>query len=493
MPKKVVVVGAGLAGMACAARLAHAGYEVRLLEKNSRQGGRLDQHEALGFRWDTDGASLTMPFVVRHFFQDLKCDLEDYLELMPLQPCCRFFFQDGQTVRTWSDLQNMTIEIARREKDHGERFNRFHKHTQGLFELSAGFLFPGANSRSSSAAGRWKNLPKVLGFSSMEGRARHFFRNPQIARIFTRHALELGGSPSQISGAFLAVAYPEIAFGNWYVRGGMRRLVEAMERLEREKGVQVSLNAEVDGIKTDDGRRVTGVTIKNGEEIACDAVVVTSDPLDAWESLLRFPGKDRQHRKWTSSPLSFSHFTVILGVNKSFQKLEHENVFFPAEEQQEYDDLLKKRVAPKDPTLQVWVSSRSDPTQAPAGHDNIVIRAHVPAIQPNFSWKENQESYANHLIHLLENRGVFPLLQHVIYRHVISPLDTADRYFIHHGVASGQALTSISAYKRRPSSRAPGVRGLYLAGASVRPGGPLPLVLLSARNAALTLQRDLPA
>jgi phytoene desaturase len=493
MSRDIVIIGAGLGGMAAAARLGHAGYRVKVIEKNAQTGGKMGTWQAEGFQWDTGPSVLTMPFILRHHFQDLQCDVDDYLEMMPVEPTCRYFFPDGHNMHTWSDPKTMTIEVARRENDHGRRFRKFWRYAKGIYDLSAdAFLFktPGGPLPANSFS-HLHHLPKVMTLSSMASKVRRSFKSPYVRQIFNRFATYNGSSPYRTPATFNVIAYTEMAFGTWYVKGGMYRIAASMERLAREKGVEFLLNTEAEEILVDKKRRVEGVRLKNGEILKTDAVVVNGDVIDAWSNLLKFPGKKSTEKKLTRRQLSSSAFIVMLGVNKTYPKLDHHNVFFSKDYRAEFNQIFKEKVPPSDPTIYISISSRTDPTQAPPGKDNMFVLVNTPPVQANMSWSSEKERYADFIIDELENRGVFELGKNIACRRIFSPLDFADKYYAHRGALYGHASHSLTSIFQRPKTRSSKVKGLYFAGGTVRPGGGIPLVLLSGKNAAIAIQHDL--
>ena len=496
MSRQIVIIGAGLGGMACAARLGHAGYQVKVVEKNAQTGGKMGIWKAEGFSWDTGPSVLTMPFILRHHFQDVQCDVDDYLEMIQIEPTCHYLFPDGHSMHTWSNPATMTIEVARRENDRGRRFKKFWHYSKGIYELSAdAFLFktPGRTARllPSGILGKLRHLPKVLTLSTMASKIRRSFKDPHVRQVFNRFATYNGSSPYKTPATFNVIAYTEMGFGAWYVKGGMYRIAAAMERLAREKNVEFMLNTEVEEIVVNPRRQVEGVRLKGGEMLQADAVVVNGDVIDAWTSLLKFPGKESTERRLARRPLSSSGFIILLGVNKSYQKLDHHNVFFSKDYRKEFNEIFKAKVPPSDPTIYVSVSARSDPTQAPQGKDNMFILVNTPPVQPNFSWSSEKEKYASFIIDQLENRALFELSKHIACRRIFSPLDFADRYYAHRGSIYGHASHSLLSIFKRPKNRSRRVKGLYFAGGSVQPGGGIPLVLLSGKNAAICIQHDL--
>jgi len=497
MAKTAIIIGAGLGGMATAIRLAHAGWKVKVLEKNMRVGGKLSCAGENGFLWDVGPSLITMPFVLRDLFEAIGHDMEHYLELVPLNPICRYFFPDGKVLNAWADQHHFQIELARLEKDHGESLEAFMRYARGIYDLAGeAYLFPSSRGRFSARALKsLHHLPRALTRATMAQVIKRYFKNPKAQQFFLRYATHNGSSPYLASATFNMVSYIERRDGGWYIRGGIYRLAEALEKCACDLGVEFLLDAEVSEIALRSrGRfskpRATGALLRSGLRFEGDAVICNTDFHHAWTRLLQKRAHPRAIRRLERQALSSSPFVILWGVKQRFEKLSHHNVFFSSDYPAEFDDIFKKKRPPEEPTIYVGISARSDPTQAPEGQDNYFVLVHTPALEPDHHWDQLRGPYRNRVLDRLEKMGLEGLRRHIVCERVITPSDFAARTNAYRGSIYGAVSHSRSSVLRRPSHRSAEVNGLYFVGGTVRPGGGIPLVLLSARDAAETVISD---
>lgn len=388
-PREVAVIGGGLAGLTAAIQLAHAGLKVVLLEKNQRAGGKLNTLQKEGFTWDTGPSLLTMPYVLREFFQSVGKRLEDYLELVPVEPCCRYWWPDGSTL----------------DEDAGfwqrPEVQRFLEHAKGLYEISADlFLNPFAGLKewlSPRNLRKLRHLPKIASLRSMHETVSRYFEDPRLVQLFDRYATYNGSSPYLTPSAFNIITYVEAEFGGWYVRGGMYRLAESLLELAAELGVEVRTGCEVTGLRK---TAVGGYELRTGtgwESFA--GVICNEDVLMASKQLL---GSKMDLQK---NALSTSGFILFLGVARKYDRLAHHNVFFSGDYRAEFDQMFGKLEPAKAPTIYVAASSRTEPGRAPEGCDNWFVLVNAPPAIGGFDWQAGAQSYGDRIIEMLEGFG----------------------------------------------------------------------------------------
>lgn len=501
MPSYAIIIGAGLGGMATAIRLARDGWKVSVLEKNIRVGGKLDCHSDQGFLWDIGPSLVTMPFVLRELFEYAGHDMEDYIELLPVDPVCRYFYPDGKTINAWANFHHFQIEIARREKDHGEALEGFMRYAQGIYDLSAdAHLFHPPERRVDFLGFRFlrhlHHLPKVMTARSMASIVEKYFKDPHVRQLFMRYATYAGSSPYRIPATFNIIPYVEMQGGGWYIQGGMYRLAEALEKCARDLGVEFLFDAEVSEITYESGSflkrpKATGVVIKNGVRLHADAVICNADAMHVWGRLLNLPRQKAVMRGFDRRPFSSSPFMMTFGVKRRYEKLTHHNVFFSSDYLEEFDDIFQKRRPAAEPTIYIGISSRSDPTQAPAGQDNYFVLINAPALEPDHHWDRMGVVYRNTILDRLEKMGLEGLRKEIVCERIITPADFSARTNTYRAAIYGHATHSMASVMNRPANRSPDVERLYFVGGSTQPGGGIPMVFLSAQRVVRAVQTDM--
>jgi len=473
--KSVVVVGGGAGGIAAAARLAQAGFAVEVWEKNEALGGKLQEHRAEGYRFDTGPSLLAMPQVVRDLFTDLGERLEDHLALEELPIGCRYFWRDGTVIDQDAAFWQRP-EVA-----------RFLAEAEGIYDLSgeAYLNYPPAEFWRAFTwrnLARLRHLPKVATRRTLAEAVDRRFADPHLRQLFQRFATYNGSSPYRTPATFAIVPYVEARFGSWYVRGGMAALGRALSNLAEARGVVFRTGTEA--------QRWRGGLLESadGRTARPDFVVCNQDFLAAAQGWLAEAYTERERAALWRPALSSSGFVLFLGVTHRHAALSHHNIFFSDDYPAEFDALFRRRAPADDPTLYVAVTSRTDPGHAPSGCDNYFVLANAPANVDAFG-PGAVEAYADRIIARLEASGLPGLRGQIAYRHAFTARDFAARDGAHQGSLYGWASHTVRTSLLRPPIHARRRPNLYFVGGTTHPGGGLPLVLLSARMAAAQIVR----
>ncbi|MFQ3670168.1 MAG: phytoene desaturase family protein [Verrucomicrobiia bacterium] len=470
-PRRICVIGGGLGGLAAALRLRHAGHKVTLIEKNPIPGGKLAEHHDHGYRWDMGPSLLTMPDVLRDLFTDLGRHLTDHLELVPIQPTCRYF---------WSDRTQIDEDQAFFQQPEVAAFLRY---AAGIYELSGeAFLTrPPHQLWKAFTPKNWPrliHLPKIATFSTVAREVSRRFSDPHLRQLFNRFATYNGSNPYRAPATFNVIPYVEARFGAWYLRGGMARLPEVLTHLARSTGVELLTGAEVRSL---DGG---GARLTTGDVIGADAYLCNGCVLHAHQRWIRFPGWETEAARLAKPERSLSGFVLLLGVDHRFPRLSHHNIFFSQDYAAEFHQLFHHRQPADDPTIYISITARTDSGDAPPGHDNYFILVNAPAHPDQFNWDQNGAAYADRIIAKLEANGLPGLSRSIRVRHHFTPADFAQRDLSAGGALYGWASHSPPTALLRPPLRSRLDPRLFFVGGTTHPGGGIPLVLLSAKMAA---------
>ncbi len=492
----VVIVGAGLGGLAAALRLRAHGFDVTLLEKNDRVGGKLNLIDRDGYRFDTGPSLMTLPDVLADLFACVGERMEERLSFTPLEPLCRYDWPDGTHLDASSNLPLMVRELERVAPQDIAGFFRFLSYGADLYTATAdAFLFNDFRDfgklRKSITPHLLRQLPRMATTKTVADRVNEFFKSPHLRQLFNRFATYNGSSPYRAQATFCLISYVEFAIGGWYPKGGMYKIAESLDALAREKGVNLQTGVEVTEIVISDGK-TRGVRLATGETIAADAVVANSDSLYTYSSLI-----GREHRKrFTDKKIgkiepSCSGFIVLLGTRKKFDRLAHHNIFFSADYPKEFTDLFDRLRPADDPTIYVCSTSRTDPNTAPPGCENLFVMVNAPATTPDFDWDDISSDYRNLIVNKLEHFGLDGLNDSVEVEEIITPKGFTGWFNAWRGAIYGLSSNSLTSAFLRPPIRSRDAKGLYFAGGSTHPGGGIPLVLLSGKIAAELVASDL--
>ncbi|MCO6509891.1 MAG: phytoene desaturase [Aridibacter famidurans] len=488
--KKVVVIGAGLGGLSAACRLARDGNRVTVVEKNSGPGGKVNRVTASGFSFDTGASLVTMKHVFEDLFEYCGEDLADHLEFVPLDPICRYFWKDGTTLDTSTDIRRTETAIASFAPEDARALAGYLEASKKKYEIAERTFL----SRSLNDLPRLltpSNVPDLFRISStrtLDSYNSKYFSSKKIRQLFDRYATYNGSSPYESPATFALIPHVEFGLGAWYPKGGIYGIPTEIEALARRAGVEFRYSEPVEEIVIENGR-VSGV--RTAERLLdADAVVANSDAVDTCRRLI--PGNHRQRysdAKLDTIEPSCGGFVILLGVRRKFEELAHHNIFFSEDYRAEFEAIFGTLTVPDDPTIYVCATSRTDATQAPDGCENLFILLNAPYTGV-VDWEAEKEVLAERVIGMLESFGLEGLRESAVYRETITPADFEKRYRANRGSIYGVSSNGIlSAFMRFPN-KSREIEGLYFAGGTTHPGGGMPLVLLSGKMAAEMIGKD---
>jgi len=468
---RILVVGAGVGGLAAAARLAAAGHLVTVLEQGPRAGGKAGRWQRGGYTFDTGPSLLTMPWVFQELFADTGAPLDAHVELMRVEPVTRYSFADGSGFDLSADLPVAIEALEAWSPGAGSDWTCFLGTCAAMWRAATPFLsgpppWPPRRPRRGEAAPDARALLGVRPWHTLRSLARVLARDPRLRLVIERFATYAGADPRRAPAALAVAGYVEHAFGAWHVRGGLYRLVEALVQRLAALDVELRFGERVAGIMRS-GRRVSGVVTDAGEMLAADVVVWNGDALTL-EEMLRggASGSCKPPRE-----RSLSGFALMLGLRGRRQDLVHHAITFPADYDAEFDDVFEQRRLVRDPTLYVSASCATDPAQAPADAENWFVLVNAPAgalLSP-----AQEDAYEAQLVERLGVR------ERVVVSARRSPSELERDTGAVGGAIYGAAPHGRLGTMRRPGPVVRGVRGLYRVGGTAHPGGGLPLVALS--------------
>ena len=487
MAERIGIIGAGLGGLSAAIRLALRGKHVIVYESNQHPGGKASEHRMQGFRFDTGPSLLTMPFVLEEIYAAAGATAEEPVELIPVDPICRYFYPDGAVLDASADEERFRSQVRAIAPSDAEAVTRFLDYSQRIYELTSDiFLFHSLTDLK--ALLRWKNvgtllrLPQIDPFRSVHQRVASYFRDPRIVQLFDRYATYNGSNPYAAPATLNLIPYVEFRLGRYYVRGGIYALVRSLERIAERLGARFRYGTPVERI-TVDAARVTGVQLREGFE-AHDAVVSNADAVYTMTRLLGETGSAARKRSERYGELepSCSGLVFLWGIRGRHEQLAHHNIFFSDDYAREFEDIFTRRLPPGDPTVYVSITSRADAGHAPEGHENWFVLVNMPYLT-----EENRDAgiatVREAILRRLRHAGL-DIEQRIVCEETITPADLERRYNANRGSIYGISSNSRNAAFLRPQNAPRSPKGLYLCGGSAHPGGGVPLVLLSGKLAA---------
>ncbi|MEQ4305894.1 phytoene desaturase family protein [Plantactinospora sp. B6F1] len=501
---RVVVIGAGVGGLAAAARLAALGHEVVVYERSDVVGGKLGRYvreTPLGtFRFDTGPSLLTLPQVFADLFEATGAKLDEYVDLTPLDPIVRHVFAPvagsgsrspvagmagpGAVLDSCADHDIFAARIAERfGAEAADDWRRLWRRAGRIWTASwRDVLRRPVDSPRDLARLAWRlgDLAAIAPGRTLRDLGRRHLREPRLRMLLDRYATYTGADPRRAPAALAAIPYAELTFGGWYPRGGLGTLADALLSRCLDLGVVVATGSTVTGIDAAGGR-VHGVRLAGAvSPVPADVVVANTDALTLYRDLLPTPD-----RLAGLTDRSLAGFVLLLGV-RGDSGLAHHNVFFPTDYDAEFDAVFGDpgRGVPARPVADptVFVSVPDDPLVRPAGHEAWFVLVNAPrqgGTLGGVDWRRPglADAYADRVLDVLAERGV-DVRDRLVFREPRTPDDLAGA-----AGAPGGAIHGSVGGLLRPANRGP-CRGLFLVGGSTHPGGGLPMVTLSAQIVA---------
>lgn len=479
--EKVVVIGAGLAGLSAAMRLAGAGREVVVLEREEVPGGRagrLDISTADGtYRFDTGPTVLTMPDLIADAFDSVGEDMDAWLDLEPISPLYRAFYPDGSVLDVHSDTEAMAQEITEViGPDEAAGYRRYVDFVSQLYRYEMrDFIDRNIDSPFDLITPDLAKLVAIGGFRKLAPKVREYLKDPRTERIYSFQAMYAGLSPYDALAIYAVIAYMDSVAGVYFPKGGMHALPVAMAGAAEKHGVTFRYGTTVTSIETR-GDRASAVITEDGERIEADVIVVNADLPVAHRDLL---GRE----PWSIRRLKYSPscYLLLAGSSAHYSKIAHHNIHFGRSWQGVFEDLIDHRSLMSDPSILVTNPTRSDPSLAPAGKEIYYVLFPTPNLDSPIDWERTKPRYRQEVLRTLEERGYIGFTDAIEVEDVTTPLEWGAR-----GMERGAPFASAHSFLQTGPFRPSNMWGenVVFTGSGTQPGVGVPMVLISGRLAA---------
>lgn len=497
--REVVVIGGGLAGLSAACVLAARGHEVTLLEKNAWVGGKAAEHRSEGFRFDMGPTILTLPSVLKRIFSEAGRNVEDYMELVPLDPQWRCFFDDGSVLDLVSDVEKMKENLRsfadeRAASGYGDFIEMSHQlhdvSDRFFFWKSVGGITDTFRSKGMFDAKVLKDVMSLRMGQSVASVVRKHVPDERAAQMIDHFTQYVGSSPEASPAVLCGIAHMQTEEGVWYPMGGTRAVPLALAKLAEELGVDIRTECDVDSIETI-GSAVVGVKLTSGEVIATDAVVSNCDSVRTHRELLREHTKETSLNRKKDIEPACSGVVLYLGLKEKYDHVLHHNFVFSKDPHEEFDWIYKRGMPAPDPTCYVCAPAATEPAVAPEGGEALYILVHTPYLRPNHDWSKMLPEYRDVIIDKLERTaGMSDLRDRIVTEDSLTPEGIHKRYRVLNGAIYGLASHGKYLGAFKPANRSKDVKGLYLAGGAAHPGPGMPMVMMSGWIAADAFDED---
>ena len=476
---KVVIVGAGLGGLSAALRLAGAGRDVTIIERESVPGGRNGLLVDQGYRFDTGPTVLTMPSLIEDALNCVGEKLSDWLELIPLRPLYRAFYHDGSQLDVFPDTHEMEAEIARViSPDEALGYRKYVDFVTKLYKYEMNdFIDRNIDSPLQLLTPNLAKLIAIGGFRKLAPKVSQYLKDPRTQKVYSFQAMYAGVSPQQALAIYAVIAYMDSVNGVFFPKGGMHAVPRALAGAAEKHGVKIRFSTTVQSVATKNGR-ATGVITESGEHIGADVVVLNPDLPIAYRELLGKEPLDVKRLNYSPSCV-----VMLVGSNKNYPHIAHHNIHFGQSWNGVFDELIKKKTFMSDPSLLVTVPTYDDPTLAPTGKSSYYVLFPTPNLHSSIDWHKERSRYRDQMLKVLEARGYSGFADAIEVEHLTTPLEWRAQ-----GMEAGAPFASAHTFFQtgpfRPRNLARGIENVVFTGSGTQPGVGVPMVLISGKLAA---------
>lgn len=482
MSKKAVIIGAGIAGIASAIRLAQKGYAVSVIEANSYAGGKLTAIKLGNYRFDAGPSLFTLPHLVDELFELSGKNPRDYFDYHQLETLCHYFYEDGTVFHAYADKNKLFEEVRSVLQVDSEPLKAYLERSEFLFERTRhSFLEKSLHKFSSYlSTDILKTITAVRKldlFESMHEVNHQRLNHPKLVQLFDRFATYNGSNPYQAPGVLNSIPHLEFGIGSFFPKEGMHQVLNACVKLAQECGVEFHLNERVTAIETD-RKKVSGVSTEKAFYPA-DLVISNCDVKQTYQQLIPL---QKAPKKTMSQEASSSALIFYWGIKQSFPELDVHNILFSDNYQEEFKAIFEAHSVYYDPTVYIHISSKIVPGDAPEGCENWFVMINVPSDQGQ-DWEKLRLQIREYCIQKI-NRVLKTSIEMLIEAEdFLDPIRISERTNSFAGALYGASSNDrMAAFFRHPNFAK--INGLYFAGGSVHPGGGIPLCLLSAKITA---------
>ncbi len=397
----VAVIGAGLGGLAAACTLAARGYSVTVFERNEWAGGKAAVLNLQGYRFDMGPTILTVPSVLHRIFSESGEALEEFLDLVLLDPQWRCFYDDGSVLDLSADRERMRrnlVDAAGSDVSQGyERFLRLARQLHSISEKyffwrPIGSVFDTLDPGSTFSPTVLRELMSMRMGQTVAGVVRSFVKDDRVSQMLDHYTQYIGSAPDQSPAILCAIAHMQNAEGVWYPRGGTAAVPGALLRLAQRLGVRFRMNTGIAHIHTED-RRITGLTTDSAESLNFDAIVANSDIVRTHRELLDNTQASRRFERRRAYEPACSGVVLYLGLRRRYEHLLHHNFVFSNDPHEEFTHIYRRGEPAPDPTCYVCAPAVTDPGVAPPGGEALYVLVHTPYLRTHHDWRTMLPDY----------------------------------------------------------------------------------------------------
>lgn len=479
---KVLVVGAGLGGLATALRLVKKGYLVEMIEKNEQAGGRLNQIKKDGFTFDTGPSFFSMSYEFEEFARDCNIELPfDYFELDPLYSVN--FKDNPKTFHLFKDAQKLAEQFAEIEPDFQEKFEKYQKKAGALFNDTVDLVIKqNFNSMLHYIFTLMRVNPVHLPvlFKSFYQHVNKYFSSKEAVQIISLVAFFLGRTPFDTMAIYSLLSYTEFKHDGYYnVKGGMYKIVEGLVKELEKENIRIHYNTEITGFEEKNGKLLSLID-QNGKKWQSDSYLINSDA--AWFRGNIFKRKAFSEKKLDKMSWTMGYLTFYVGIKRKLPMVDHHNYYLGGNYEAYANNIMKNPDTLEKPYYYVNVLSKNNADCAPEGCESLFFVCPVPNLYHKPDWSDKQE-IVNSIIDDFSERIGVDIQKDIVTQTIYTPIEWRDRFNLHRGSGLGLSHNMNQIGHMRPRNVDEKYKNVFYVGASTAPGAGLPMAIISSKLA----------
>ena len=477
--KKVIIIGAGIAGIAASIRMASRGYEVHVFESNTYPGGKLTEIKLGDYRFDAGPSLFTMPDYINDLFECAGENMADHFQYEKLDTVCNYFWEDGTTLSAFAAIDQFKKEVSQKLEVSTDKIDAALDESKRKYKLTGKIFLEKSLHKSATwlkkdVAKAMLQIPSMGIFKSMHDLNVKTLGNKKLVQLFDRYATYNGSNPYKASGMLTIIPHFEYGIGAFFPKGGMHKITMSLFELAKRKGVNFHFEKQVTEIIHQKGK-VVGVKV-NGKTIKADHVISNMDIYPTYKKLLptlKAPMKILNQEK-SSSALIF-----YWGIQQQFPTLELHNILFSDNYKEEFEQIGNGKIS-NDPTVYINITQKHNPTDAPVGCENWFTMINVP-YNDGQDWDQLIALARKNIIQKINRNLKIDIETLITCESILDPRTIESKTGSNSGALYGYSSNSMMAAFLRHKNFSSKIKGLYFCGGSVHPGGGIPLCLLSAK------------
>ena len=486
--KKAIIIGSGFGGLAIACRLRAYNYEVTLLEKHSNLGGRARTFSHNNFKYDAGPTVITAPYLIDELFEMNGKKSKDYFKLMKVKPFYRFIFSDKSQFDYGDNLREMIRNIEKKYSyDDAKGYINLLRHSKRIFKTAYTELSDKPFESIFSMIPYLPELVRIKFYKSVHSTVSHFINNENLTKALSMHPLLIGGNPYTTTSIYTLIQYLEWKWGVYYAKGGTRSIIEGLEKLMNDIGINIKTNEEVINLEYTNKKISKVITYNSSYD--SDIVISNADPTLFYKTVL-----NRKPTKIFNNPNILKHsmslFVIYFSSKKIYDSVQHHTIIFNKRHKELLEDIFDKKIFINDPSLYLHRPLATDKKGMQNNSDSFYVLAPVPNNLSSIDWNRHSEAFANQVFTILDEYILPGIKENLVDHFYITPDYFENDLNTFAGSGFGiQPIFRQSAYFRY-SNKSKEYDNLYFVGASTHPGAGVPGVISTAKATEKLILRD---